>query len=77
MENMNLGFLISSVIATTGLGAYVLYMNNDKGNVTEYVEDPEPNSDDESEHIKSSKKSVILKTKRRTNKSVGTRRRRY
>lgn len=77
MENMNLGFLLTSVIATTGLGVYV-YMTNSDNNILKEtdVNDEDSSNDDENEHIKSSKKSVVIKTKRRNNKSLGTRRRR-
>jgi len=79
MENLNLGFLLSSVIATTGLGAYVLYMNNtdnnnDNDNTSEDNISNEYRDDDNNEPVK---KSVTIKTKRRNNKSLGTRRRRY
>ena len=79
MENLNLGFLVSSVIAMTGLGVYVLYMNNEENNILKEpdVNDEDSSNDDESDYIKNTKKSVTVKTKRRANKSLGTRRRRY
>ena len=84
MENLNLGFLVSSVIATTGLGAYVLYMNNNENNndspnnTNDNInEDNVPNEYRDDYSNEPVKKSVIIKTKRRNNKSIGTRRKRY
>jgi hypothetical protein len=85
MDKLNLGFLVSSVLATAGLGIYA-YMNytdnhNDSPNdnqlenvKNEYSNDAE--EEDNDKYIKSNKKSVSIKTKRRNNKSTGTRRKR-
>ena len=76
MNNLNIGFLASSVLAATGIGVYV-YMNN-----TEDKSEPVNNEisqeeeEDESDYIRSNKKSVTVKTKRRLNKASGTRRKR-
>ena len=89
MDKLNIGFLVSSVLATTGLGVYV-YMNstdndNDTYNEThneninnEYSKADTMLNDEENEHdyIKSNKKSLAVKTKRRTTKNTGTRRKR-
>ena len=77
MENLNLGFLLSSVIATTGLGAYVLYMNNTENDNDKTNEDDIPNEYRDDDNNETVKKSVIIKTKRRNNKLTGTRRKRY
>ena len=85
MDNLNIGFLASSVLAATGLGVYV-YMNNNNNNnnniITEYLHDEDDDNHDaetgkDTENIKSAKKSVTVKTKRRMNKQTGTRRKRY
>ena len=87
MDKLNIGFLVSSVLATTGLGiyAYMNYTNNHKDtpndnqleNVNnEYVNDAEEEEDTD-KYIKSNKKSTSIKTKRRNNKSTGTRRKRW
>lgn len=90
MDKLNLGFLVSAVLATTGLGIYA-YMNhnnnnndnnndNDNDNQPEYVKNDFSNDDEEEDpdkYIKSNKKSVSIKTKRRNNKSTGTRRKRW
>jgi hypothetical protein len=81
MDNLNIGFLVSSVLATTGLGVYV-YMNNNNNIITEYLHDEDDDNPDaetgkDTENIKSAKKSINVKTKRRTNKQTGTRRKRY
>ena len=80
MDNLNIGFLVSTVLATAGLGVYVYMNNNDEEPEhvnNEYIKDD--NHDDEeneSDYIKSNKKSVSIKTKRRNNKLSGTRRKR-
>ena len=85
MDKLNIGFLVSSVLATAGLGIYA-YMNytdnhNDNSNDNplenvnnEYMNDVE--EEDPDKYIKSNKKSVSIKTKRRNNKSTGPRRKR-
>ena len=86
MNNLNIGLLVSSILATTGLGIYV-YMNNNNNNnnniITEYLHDEEvndadPSNDNESDkNMKSTKKMLTVKSKRRANKQTGTRRKRY
>jgi hypothetical protein len=83
MNNLNVGVLVSSVLATAGLGVYV-YMNNNNNIITEYlhseeaVHDEDLSNENESDHIiKSNKKVLTVKSKRRTNKTSGTRRKRY
>jgi hypothetical protein len=80
MDNLNIGFLASSVLAATGIGVYVYMNNNDTEQLenvnninNEYSNDDEEN---ESDNMKSNKKSVTVKTKRRNNKLSGTRRKR-
>ena len=79
MNNLNIGFLASSVLAATGLGIYA-YMTNteDKSEHVnnEISHDHEEGEEDESDYIKSNKKSINVKTKRRLNKASGTRRKR-
>ena len=77
MNNLNIGFLVSSVLATAGLGIYV-YMNNNNNIITEYLQDPDedPINDNESDYIPINKKMLTVKSKRRINKSTGTRRKR-
>jgi hypothetical protein len=98
MDNLNIGFLVSSVLATTGLGVYVYMNNNDvtndgqndvqNDNHPEYANNEDYNADamfnnesirneNDSYNVKSNKKSVTVKTKRRNNKLVGTRRKRW
>ena len=80
MDNLNIGFVVSSVLAVTGLGVY-LYMNNTDDN-SEHVTHEISNEADidenenENDNIKTNKKSVSVKTKRRLNKTSGTRRKR-
>ena len=79
MNNLNIGFLASSVLAATGLGVYV-YMTNTEDK-SEHVNNEishnhEEEEEDGSDFIKSNKKSITVKTKRRLNKSIGTRRKR-
>ena len=81
MNNLNVGVLVSSVLATAGLGVYV-YMNNNNNIITEYLQDTDVNDEDaindvENYHIKSNKKLLSVKSKRRTPKANGTRRKRY
>lgn len=78
MNNLNVGVLVSSVLATAGLGVYV-YMNNNNNIITEYLQDTDEDAinDNESDHIKSNKKLLSVKSKRRTPKANGTRRKRY
>jgi hypothetical protein len=77
MDKLNIVVLASSVLAMTGLGAYV-YMNNNADNNMEHVTNEFSNDDnqDVEENEKSTKKSVTVKTKRRLNKASGTRRKR-
>ena len=81
MDNLNIGFLVSSVLATAGLGVYVYMNNND--NPPEFVnneiskDDNHDAEENEGDNIKSHKKLVTVKTKRRNNKLVGTRRKRW
>jgi hypothetical protein len=84
MNNLNVGALVSSVLAMTSIGVYV-YMNNDDTPEhvhNEYVkEDTDLNdvsnsNEFESDQIKNHKKSVTIKTKRRATKNTGTRRKR-
>ena len=79
MDNLNIGFLASSVLAVTGLGVYVYMNNNDKQSehVTNEISNEDDTDENESDYIKSNKKSVTVKTKRRLNKSTGTRRKRW
>ena len=94
MDNLNIGFLVSSVLATTGLGVYVYMNNNDvtndvhNDNQPEYANSEDYNADamfnnesirneNDSYNVKNNKKSVTVKTKRRNNKLVGTRRKRW
>ena len=83
MNNLNIGVLVSSVLAASGLGIYV-YMNNN--NIIEslhdepeaVVNDVENSNDNESDkNVKSTKKMLTVKSKRRANKHTGTRRKRY
>jgi hypothetical protein len=80
MNNLNIGFLVSAVLATTGLGVYVYMNNEDHPSETvnnESIKDD--NIDEEDEHVKNTKstnKSVSVKSKRRNNKLSGTRRKR-
>ncbi len=81
MNNLNVGVLVSSVLATAGLGIYV-YMNNNNNNIiTEYLHNEEDLHDEENSNendiIKSTKKSITVKSKRRAHKTTGTRRKRY
>jgi hypothetical protein len=83
MNNLNVGVLVSSVLATAGLGVYV-YMNNNNNNnnniITEYLHNEEDVNDEENSNeneIKSTKKSITVKSKRRAHKTNGTRRKRY
>ena len=80
MDNLNIGFLASSVLAATGIGVYV-YMNNADNNmehVTNEIrkDDNYDEEENESDNLKSNKKSVSIKTKRRATKNTGTRRKR-
>ena len=78
MDNLNIGFVVSSVLAVTGLGVY-LYMNNTDDNsehVTHEISNEADIDENENDNIKSNKKSVTVKTKRRLNKASGTRRKR-
>ena len=80
MNNLNVGVLVSSLLAATGLGVYV-YMNNADNNmehVTNEISHDHDNHDEEDgiDYIKSNKKSINVKTKRRLNKASGTRRKR-
>ena len=85
MNNLNVGVLVSSVLATAGLGIYA-YMNNNNNIITEYLHDNEDDNHDDNhdeenskdtENVKSTKKLLTVKSKRRTNKTSGTRRKRY
>lgn len=90
MDNLNIGFLVSSVLATTGLGVYVYMNNNDTHNdyPSEHANNEDYNADtlfndeligheNDGYNIKSNKKSVTVKSKRRNNKPSGTRRKRW
>jgi len=85
MNNFNIGVLVSSVLATAGLGIYV-YMNNNNNIITEYLNDEndEDVNNEETEHFyendkntKITKKLLSVKSKRRNSKQTGTRRKRY
>jgi len=80
MNNLNIGVLVSSILAATGLGVYVYMNNNDNDNQLENVKNEYINDVEEEEepdkYIKSNKKSVSIKTKRRNSKLSGTRRKR-
>jgi hypothetical protein len=81
MNNLNIGVLVSSILAATGLGVYVYMNNNDNDNQlenvkNEYIKDVEEEEEDSDKYIKSNKKSVSIKTKRRNSKLSGTRRKR-
>ena len=81
MNNLNIGFLVSAVLATTGLGVYV-YINNEDNqsepvNNESIKDDAEEEEEEEKDkYMKSHKKSVTIKSKRRNIKSSGTRRKR-
>ena len=85
MNNLNIGFLASSVLAATGLGVYVYMNNNDNDDDkhvehanNEYINDTEitDEADENDKYMKNNKKTVSIKTKRRLNKASGTRRKR-
>ena len=86
MDKLNIGVLVSSVLATAGLGiyAYMNYNNNHNDNPNdnplenvnnEYINDAVEEEEND-KYTKSNKKSASIKTKRRNNKSTGTRRKR-
>jgi hypothetical protein len=83
MNNLNIGFLVSAVLATTGLGVYLYTTNNDNqlenvDNVHNEYSNDDAEEDENVKYVKSNKKSatVSIQTKRRNNKSAGTRRKR-
>jgi hypothetical protein len=79
MNNLNIGVLVSSILAATGLGVYVYMNNNDEPSEpvnNEISENDEQDEEENDKYMKSHKKSVTIKTKRRSNKQTGTRRKR-
>ena len=80
MDNLNIGFLVSSVLAVTGLGVYTYMNNNDSQDEhvnNENITDDNHDEEHDSDHVKSGKKTVTVKTKRRATKNTGTRRKRF
>jgi hypothetical protein len=88
MNNLNVGVLVSSVLAVTGLGVYVYMNNNNNNEQLESLNNEHSNDDamlneegdnfyETDKNIKSNKKTVNVKSKRRNAKTTGTRRKRY